>query len=394
MNTVEAARAAVRAVVANRLRSALTALGVIIGVLSVILLVAVGQGAREEVTGIIEGLGSNLLIVFPGEAEFGQAPTRSDFTLRDIDLVGRRLGDPSRVAGYIVSGESLRAGSQTTAASVLGITETFPDVVTRTLARGEFFSPSDYATARRVAVLGAAVADQLFPRADPLGREISIGGLRYTVTGVLETVGGAFGADRDQQVLIPFGAAQRLFGEDNLDALFVQAPSTEAIEQTTDRVQRALSRRYDPGEFSVLTQQDLIGVVGRILELLTLVLAAIAGISLLVGGVGVSNIMLVSVSERTREIGLRKALGARTRDVTWQFLFEAVVLTGAGGLVGIGAGVGLAVVVDRFAPIPAVVTWWSVALAFGVSVLVGVVFGVLPARRAGKLDPVVALRHE
>ncbi len=390
----EAIRVAMQAVVANRLRSTLTTLGVVIGVLAVILLVAVGQGAREEVTGIIEDLGSNLLLVFPGQAEFGQAPTRSRFTFEDVEAVGRALGDRSRVAADVVSGETARAGSESMFVSVLGITENFPDVVTRELERGEHFSPSDVATARRVTVLGATIADRLFPNRDPLGKTITISGLRFRVTGVLEAVGGGFGPDRDAQVLVPISTAQRVFGISTVDALFVEATSTETIDETERTVRRALSRRFDDSEFTILTQEDLIGVVGEVLELLTVVLAAIAGISLLVGGVGVSNIMLVSVTERTREIGLRKALGARTRDITLQFLFEAVVLTGVGGLIGIGAGIGLAEIADRVSPVPAVITWWSVALAFGVSVLVGILFGVWPARRAGRLDPVTALRHE
>lgn len=390
----EALRVALQAVVANRLRSVLTTLGVVIGVLAVILLVAIGQGAREEVTGIIEDLGSNLLLVFPGQAEFGQAPTRSRFTLQDVETVGRALGDRSRVAADVVSGETARSGSESMFVSVLGITQNFPDVVTRDLERGEHLTPSDEATARRVAVLGASIATRLFPDRDPLGKTITISGLRFRVIGVLEAVGGGFGPDRDAQVLVPITTAQRVFGISTVDAMFVSAPSTSGIDETERTVRRALSRRFDENEFSILTQEDLIGVVGDVLELLTLVLAAIAGISLLVGGVGVSNIMLVSVTERTREIGLRKALGARTRDITLQFLFEAVVLTGVGGLLGIGTGIGLAMVADRVSPVPAVITWWSVALAFGVSVLVGVLFGVWPARRAGRLDPVTALRHE
>jgi putative ABC transport system permease protein len=391
----EALRVALQALVSNRLRSALTTLGVVIGVFAVVLLVSIGQGARVEITSTIEGLGSNLLFVLPGEGDFTAAPTRSEFTQADVDRVARALGDETRVAGYVISGETVRAEGVSTFATMFGITEHYNRVVVREVARGNEISGNDVATGRRVALLGAKIAEQLYGDADPIGRQLTIGGLRFRVAGVLERVGGSlFGPDRDEQVLIPLTAAQRLFGTDRLDAIFVRARSTTTIDDDVAAVERALADRLDPDNFSILTQDEIIGVVGDILELLTFVLAAIAGISLLVGGVGVSNIMLVSVSERTREIGLRKALGARTRDITLQFLLEAVVLTGLGGMVGLGLGIGLAALVNAYAPVPAVITGWSVALALGVSAAVGVFFGVWPARRAGRLDPVVALRHE
>jgi putative ABC transport system permease protein len=391
----EALRVALQALVANRLRSLLTTLGVVIGVFAVVLLVAIGQGARQEITSTIEGLGSNLLFVFPGEGDFTAAPARSRFTLSDVDRVAREVGDEDRVAAYLVSGETLRADGASSFATLFGVTASYPEVVTRRIARGQGLGANDVATGRRVAVLGADVADQLFPGTDPIGRQVTVGGLRFRVIGVLEQVGGSlFGPDRDEQVLVPITAAQRLFGTDRVDAIFVRATSTATIDTDVARVERALGGRFDDTDFSILTQDEIIGVVGDILELLTFVLAAIAGISLLVGGVGVSNIMLVSVSERTSEIGLRKALGARTRDITRQFLLEAVVLTGLGGLLGLAGGVAAARVVDVYAPVPAIVTGWSVLLALGVSVAVGVFFGVWPARRAGRLDPVVALRHD
>jgi putative ABC transport system permease protein len=392
----ESLRVALQALRANRLRSALTTLGVLIGVMSVVLLVAIGQGARSEITGAIEGLGSNLLFVLPGDGEFGGGPSRSEFIVDDIERVDRALpGGEGRAAGYLVSAESVQAEGQRLTATIFGVSEHYLGVQERTIARGQSFNPSDVTTGRRVAVLGASTAETLFPGQDPIGRTVSLGAIRYRVSGVLERVGTtAFGPDVDQQVLIPITAAQRLFGTNRVDAIFVRASSTAAIEDDRAATEAALSERLDPDGFSVVTQDEIIGVVGDILSILTWFLAAIAGISLLVGGVGVSNIMLVSVSERTREIGLRMALGARTRDITRQFLFEAVVLTGLGGAVGLLLGMGSAEVVAAVSPVPAEVTWWSIALALGVSVGVGLVFGVLPARRAGQLDPVTALRHE
>jgi putative ABC transport system permease protein len=392
----EAFRVAMQALAANRLRSALTTLGVVIGVLSVVLLVAIGQGAREEITGAIEGLGSNLLFVLPGDGDFGAAPARARFVEEDLDDLERELpAGEGRVGGYVVGGESVQAEGVRLTTTVYGVSERYVQVVDRDVARGQPFTASDVLTARRVALLGAGTADELFPGQDPIGRTVTIGGIRFRVGGVLERVGGvAFGPDRDDEVLIPVTAGQRLFGVDTLDAIFVRAVDTATIDDDRTVVERVLGDRLGEEEFTVLSQDEIIGVVGDILQILTLVLAAIAGISLLVGGVGVSNIMLVSVSERTREIGLRKALGARTRDITRQFLLEAIVLTGLGGVVGLAGGIGLAQLAQAVTPLTAVVTWWSVALALGVSVGVGLLFGVLPARRAGGLDPVDALRHD
>jgi putative ABC transport system permease protein len=392
----EAFRVAMQALAANRLRSALTTLGVVIGVFSVVLLVAIGQGARQEITGAIEGLGSNLLFVLPGDGDFGAGPARSRFTLEDVERIDRELGGaPDRTAGYVIGGETVQSEGLRVSTTVFGITDDYPEVTGREVARGQRFTESDIVAGRRVALLGAATADELFPGSDPIGRNLTIGGIRFRVSGVLTRVGGtAFGPDRDRQVLVPISTGQRLFGTDRLDAIFVRADAAATVDRDRAVVERVMLQHHDEDEFTVLSQDEIIGVVGDILQILTLVLAAIAGISLLVGGVGVSNIMLVSVSERTREIGLRKALGARTRDITRQFLLEATTLTVVGGLVGLGLGIALAQLVAAFAPIPAEVTWWSIALALGVSVAVGLVFGVLPARRAGQLDPVEALRHE
>jgi putative ABC transport system permease protein len=390
----EAFRVALGALRANRLRSALTMLGVIIGVAAVVVLVALGSGAKQEVEDQVEGLGSNIIIVVPGKFELGSAPSVSRLTLDDVSLLGRVVGDERRVAVSVASGENVGVGRRETFVTVNGVNENVPNVFDRPLARGEYITASDVDTRRRVAVLGSTVVRRVFGDVDPLGRQVSIAGVRFRVIGVFEKVGSTFGVDRDTEVHIPVTAAQRLFGVDRIDALAVKAPRADDVEPLQKKLTAALQDKYDGEEFSAVTQTQILGTIGRILGLLTLVLAAIAAISLLVGGVGVSNIMLVSVRERTREIGLRKALGARQRDVLLQFLIEAVLLCVVGGLIGIGLGVGGSLLVAAVSPLPAVIAWWSPVLAFAVSAAVGIFFGVAPARRAGRLDPVVALRSE
>jgi putative ABC transport system permease protein len=396
VNLREALRTALQAIVANRLRSFLTTLGVMIGVMSVVLLVSIGQGARSEITGVVEGLGSNLLFVLPGDGDFGGPPTRSRFTLEDVDALERALpGALPRVSGQVVGTEVVSVEGERVVTTVYGVSAGHEHVVDRRIARGQGFAPSDLVAARRVALIGDDVAVTLFAGVDPIGRSVTVAGSRYRVVGVMERVGSsAFGPSPDGDVLIPLTAAFRLLSVSNVDAIFVRSDATAQLDDDRLIIERILGQRHDEDQFSVFSQEEIVGVIGTILQILTFFLASIAGISLLVGGVGVSNIMLVSVSERTREIGLRKALGARTRDVTTQFLLEAVALTGLGGLIGLATGVGLARLVATFSPVPAQVTGWSVALALGVSVAVGLVFGVLPARRAGRLDPVEALRHD
>jgi putative ABC transport system permease protein len=390
----EAWRVALDALRANRLRSGLTMLGVVIGVAAVVVLVAIGTGAKQEVESQVQGLGSNLLLVVPGKVSFGNAPTVSPMNISDVDAVARVAGGRDRLTASLSSGETVRAGTTSQFVSLLGVLETTPTVFTRELAHGGYLTRSDVDTARRVAVLGWGVAQRLFGDRDPVGLQMDVAGVRFRVVGVFARLGQSLGVDRDQEVHIPLTGAQRLLGTSRVDALAIKAPDGARINELGDQVVAELTHRHPGIEFSAVTQEQILGVLGQILGVLTGVLAAIAGISLLVGGVGVSNIMLVSVRERTREIGLRKAVGARPRDIVVQFLIEAVLLTAIGGVLGIGLGIGAGYLVAALSPVPAAITWWSVALAFGVSAAVGIVFGVVPAQRAGRLDPVVALRTE
>ena len=394
MRFAEAFRVALDALRANRLRSLLTMLGVIIGVAAVVILVAIGSGAKAEVEKQVEGLGSNLILVVPGSLEIGGAPSASRLELTDVELLGRAVGDANAVATTVQSGELVRVGDKEVFTTINGTNETVVNVFDRPIARGRYISAADVDTRRRVAVLGSSSARKLFGDVDPIGRQITIAGVRFRIVGTFIDVGSTFGVDRNAEIHVPVTSAQRLFGVERIDALAVKAPTIDSIPAIQKRILDALAEKYPGDKFSAVTQTQILGTIGQILGLLTLVLAASAAISLLVGGVGVSNIMLVSVRERTREIGLRKALGARQRDILVQFLIEAVLLTSIGGLIGIALGVSASLAASALSPLPAQISWWSPLLAFGVSAGVGIFFGVAPARRAGRLDPVVALRTE
>ena len=398
MNLLESFRIAIRALNANKVRSALTMLGVIIGVAAVILLVSIGTGVQKQVTGSIEGLGSNLLFVFPGNFSqggggggAGGADIRKQFTLDDVQYTQTRIGTQGVVIPQLQAPATLRLGNRTMSSQMTASDENVRDGAAGTLQAGRWYSRGEVVGASRVVVIGSGVRDELLPGQDPLGRKIDVNGQPFMVIGMLEAKGGSFGGNQDNNVSIPVTTAQQILGTSDISSFLVKVTDAKRVDQLKAQVERILRPRYGD-QFTVFTQQQTLGILSTLLGTLTAMLAGLASISLLVGGIGIMNIMLVSVSERTREIGIRKAVGARTYDILSQFVIEAMMLSIFGGVMGILIGAGGALAMQKF--VPAQVTFWAVALAFVFSAAVGVFFGVYPAYRASRLDPIEALRYE
>lgn len=419
MSILESLRLAFRALAANKLRAALTMLGIIIGVGAVITLMSAGEGVTAYIEDRFQSIGSNLLFVIPGSQEQfrsggpgGPAAPSAVAELTNGDV--QALRDSTRAPDVAsISSQLLRSGAVTTGkreafTQVSGVDPEFSRVRNWYPVVGEFIDEEDMISRSRVAVLGQTVVDNLFPdNPYPLDQTLRISGISFRVIGVLEEKGGSDFGNQDDIVLVPLSTAQtRLFpsrsgsGERLVSAIFVEAASEEEMDAASDQVASILRDRHgidfrDEDDFSVVSQSDILSIFGEITGVLTIFLGAIAGISLLVGGIGIMNIMLVSVTERTREIGLRKAVGARRRDILLQFLLEAVTLSIVGGLVGIALGVGgaqlISALIDDFR---AVVSLQAVALATSFSAAVGLFFGIYPARRASRLNPIDALRYE
>lgn len=393
MSLAESFRIALRALGANKARSTLTMLGVIIGVAAVILLVAIGTGVQNEVTGSIEGLGSNLMFVFPGDFQGGPGgPSLSKpFSAEDADLVRRRLSDDDVVVPIIQGQATLKNGTRTVRCTVSAGNEYAGEVFSSDMVDGRHYRRSEVTAGARVVILGSRVKDSLFPGRNPVGESVSVDGQRFTVIGYVAALGGSLTGDQDNQVYMPYTTAQRLFSTQDISSIVVQASSSDRVDAVKSQVERVLRPLYGD-DFTVFTQEQTLGIFQDLLGTLTVMLAGIAGISLLVGGIGIMNIMLVSVSERTREIGIRKAVGARTHDILAQFVIEAVMLSVLGGAIGIALGAGGAAALSDL--VPTQVTIWAVAMAFFFAAGVGIFFGVYPAYKASRLDPIEALRYE
>ena len=406
----EGLRIALASLLTNRLRSALTMLGIVIGVGAVIALVSFGQGVERYIAGQFQSLGSNLLFVFSVTPPGGGPSDVQPITMADAQAIGNPLLAPSvlRVAPQYSVFSVVVAGRNSTTISVEGVTPEFQDVRNWYPRYGRFIDEGDVLTSARVAVLGQSTARELFGQGqDPVGQSIRINNIPFRVVGLMEERGGSGFVDENAVIFVPISTAQTRLtrasmydGSYRVGLLTVQAISEQQIKTAATEIERLLMERHDiqfrdEQDFTILSQNELLSVVEQIAGLLTIFLAVIAGISLLVGGIGIMNIMLVTVTERTREIGLRKAVGARQADILLQFLIESVVLTVVGGAVGIGLGfiaslIGTAAIPD----LTLVVTWDAVLLATTVSTIIGVFFGLYPARRAASLNPIDALRYE
>jgi len=397
VNILESFRIAVRAVFANKVRSLLTMLGVIIGVSAVILLVAIGTGVQKEITGTIEGLGSNLLFVFPGQINtsgggFGGPPQQGHpFSNADAKLLQMRLTGVDAVVPVATGSATVKLGNKSGRSTLMGATEQGAQVFSATLGGGRHYNRSEVDASARVIAIGYTIKTSLFPSSDPLGQVITVNGQRFTVIGWYEKQGGSLSGDQDNQAYVPLTTLQNLTGVSDVRIIMIKVTDASQIDLVRAQVKRVLAPKYQDN-VTVMSQDQTLGILSTVLGTLTYMLAGIAGISLLVGGIGIMNIMLVSVSERTREIGIRKAVGARTWDIMSQFVIEAMMLSVTGGILGIAlGGVGAWAL---SAVVPTEITPWAVGLAFFFSAGVGVFFGVYPAWKASKLDPIVALRYE
>jgi putative ABC transport system permease protein len=405
MNFAALIASGVQALNRHRMRSALTVLGIVIGVAAVIATLAIGQGARAAVQSQIRALGANVMNVMPGTVTAGGARggmgSITTLTPEDALAIERECPAVEMVAPVVRTLAQVVYGANNWSTQVTGTTANFADIRMWTVEKGVFLTDTDVRGAAKVCILGANVAQQLFGDTDPVGQSVRIKDIPFRVAGVLAYKGGqTFGGSQDDIVLVPLTTAQRkLMAITHVNQVLCSAVSEGqvpvAVEQITDLLrQRHRIRAGDNDDFFIFTQLEMASTAEATSKVMTTLLGSIAAVSLLVGGIGIMNIMLVSVTERTREIGIRRALGARQRDILLQFLLESALLSFGGGAMGVALGVGAATVVSNLARWPTLVQPSAVLMAFGFATMIGLFFGFYPARRASRLDPIESLRYE
>jgi putative ABC transport system permease protein len=405
---IENLKIALKAIGANKLRSILTVLGVMIGVAAVIAVVSLVQGMQYKLSQDLQNIGSNYIEVFPdaGEQRNSFLQKMPELTIEDAEAVRKASPAIREFTPLFLPSVETKFGDARHRLQLYGVNSAYQDIFNHWVDRGRFFTPLDDETKKRICVLGVSAAEKLNIGGDPIGKLIQIDGNGFTVVGMMEKKGGSFGQDRDDIVLIPFSTASTIWGADNMKRLILafQMKTGSDLDLVREQVTDVLRTRHHlkkeaKDDFRILAQEEILKIISTALNTTTGVMGGIVGIALLVGGIGIMNIMLVSVTERTREIGIRKSIGARRRDVLVQFLVEAIALSGLGGGVGVAAGYLLATVarfaLQRLVELPPVHTpLWAIIIAFTFCALLGVIFGIYPAAKASKLDPIEALRYE
>lgn len=405
MNLRDSITVALEGLAANKLRSALTMLGVIIGVGAVICMLAIARGAQQQTLQRIQAMGTNVLMVMPGQSRSGAVRggfgSRSSLTLEDSEAIPKKAPSVLKAVPEVRRNQQVKYGNTNTNTSIFGTTPDYPSVRNYQVAEGRFLIKQDIDGKRKVAVIGPTTAEDLFGTESPIGRSISIRGTKFKIVGLMKAKGAGMGfGDPDDQIYIPVTTAmRRLFGTQYVNTISVQAKTLDALPVATNEVETLLRKRHglDEGQdsdFVIRNQAEFMEMAEETSKVFTYLLAGIASVSLLVGGIGIMNIMLVSVTERTREIGIRKALGARGHDILLQFLIESLVLSLLGGLLGIVFGVAGSMIVGKLGGWSTSVSMQSILLSFCFAAFVGVFFGLYPAGQASKLNPIDALRYE
>ena len=395
---------ALRALRRNKMRSTLTALGIIIGVASVVAMVAVGNGAQARITKQVSSLGQNLLTVFAGSKKTGGVQSglgsASTITLADAEAIAREVPDAAAVSPEVSTTAQAIANGRNWSTSVVGESQDYLKIRSWKMAAGSMFDERDVRGSAKVAVIGSKTANELFGPLNPIGQSVRIKNIPFTIIGLLESKGaGMGGMNQDDRIIIPYTTAmKRITGDKYLRSVNVQIASADRMEIAQQQITALLRQRHrisnGNDDFNIFNQKEIADTVNSISTVITLLLGSVAGISLVVGGIGIMNIMLVSVTERTREIGIRIAVGAQPGDIRLQFLIEAVTLSLFGGLIGVLAGVGASRLVAIVADFNAIVSIGSILMAFGVSSVIGIFFGFYPAHKAAALNPIEALRYE